>query len=502
MKLSELLADVPVRSTRGSLAIDVAGITADSRQAKPGDVFLALAGREVDGHRHAPQAVAKGAAALVVERELPDLAVPQAVVPNTRQALALMAAAFYGRPGRRLRVIGVTGTDGKTTTSTLIASILEAAGHTTGLITTVAAKIAGRDWDTGLHTTTPDPLDFHRFLGQMAQEGLRYAVIESTSHGLDQDRTLGAEYDVACVTNVTHEHLDYHGSYEAYLAAKAKLFRALATTYRKPRLPLVSVLNADDDSYAQLKDFPGDVNLTYGIDRPANVHPLDLSLSVDGIRLRAATPAGEVAVASPLLGRYNAYNLLAAIAVAVSQGVRAADIAAGVAAVRGVVGRLERIDLGQDFTAVVDFAHTPNSLRRMLELARQLTTGRVIVTFGCAGLRDWEKRPAMGEVAARLADLTVITSEDPRTEDPEAIMAQVAAGADRGGGREGETYWRVADRAAAIRFAVGLARPGDLVVATGKGHEQSMCWGTVEYPWSEHEALRQAISERLARDKR
>jgi UDP-N-acetylmuramoyl-L-alanyl-D-glutamate--2,6-diaminopimelate ligase len=209
-----------------------------------------------------------------------------------------------------------------------------------------------------------------------------------------------------------------------------------------------------------------------------------------------------VMVASSLLGRYNAYNLLAAIAVAVSQGVPALAIASGVAAVRGVVGRLEKIDLGQDFTAVVDFAHTPNSLQRMLELARQLTKGRVIVTFGCAGLRDREKRGAMGEIAARLADATVITSEDPRTEDPEAIMAEVAAGAERGGGREGETYWRVADRAAAIRFAVGLARPGDLVVATGKGHEQSMCWGTVEYPWSEHEALRQAISERLARDKR
>ena len=499
MRLSELLSDVLVLRATAPLDVEINNIRCDSRAVQPGDIFVALVGRDADGHRYVSQAIAQGAAALVLAHEVPDLAVPAAIVPNTRQALALMAAAYYGRPGRRLRVVGVTGTDGKTTTCTLVGSIMEAAGRATGVITTVAAKIGGQALDTGLHTTTPDPLDFHQFLARMVKEGMAYAVVESTSHGLDQDRTLGAEYDVACVTNVTREHLDYHGTYEAYLDAKAKLFRALATTYRKPGTPKVAILNVDDESFERLKRYPGEVNLTYGIDRATDVYPLALDLTVEGIRLRAATPAGSVQVQSPLLGRYNVYNLLAAIAVAVSQGVPAEAIARGVAAVPGIVGRLEKIDLGQDFTAVVDFAHTPNALRRMLELARQLTKGHVIVTFGCAGLRDREKRPAMGEIAARLADLVVITSEDPRTEDPEAIMAAVAAGAELAGGRDGVTYWRIADRAAAIHFAIDLARPGDLVVTTGKGHEQSLCLGTVEHPWSEHGAVRQAIQERLAR---
>lgn len=499
MKLSELLAAVPVVSSSGDLDVEITGIAVDSRRVGAGEVFVALVGRDADGHRYVAQAVERGAVALVVEREVADGRVPCVVVPSTRRALALMAAACNGWPGRRLRVIGITGTDGKTTTSTLASSILEAAGRSTGLLTTVAAKIRDRELDTGLHTTTPDPLDFHRYLAAMVRENLEYAVIETTSHGLDQDRTLGAEYDVAVVTNVTREHLDYHGTYEAYLDAKAKLFRALATTYRKAGVPKVAILNADDESFAYLRRFPGDVNLTYGMESAADVRPRELSLSAAGIRMRVATPAGEMAIESPLLGRYNAYNVLAAIAVGISQGAPAEAIARGVGAVRGIVGRMERVDLGQDFTAVVDFAHTPNSLRRMLELARELTAGRVIVTFGCAGLRDREKRPAMGAIAAELADLVVITSEDPRTEDPEAIMASVAAGCELAGGREGQTFWRIADRAAAIRFAVDLARPGDLVVATGKGHEKSLCIGTVEHPWSDHGALKQAIRERLAR---
>ncbi len=498
MRLRELIAGLPVSKSIGNLDVDIAGIAVDSRQVRRGEAFVAVVGRDADGHNYALPAVAKGAAALVVEREVASAGVPQVVVPNTRRALALMAAAWHGRPGRRLRVVGVTGTDGKTTTATLAAAVLEAAGYGTGLLTTVAARIGARELDTGLHTTTPDPLDVQHYLAQMVEEGLVYAVIESTSHGLDQERTAGAEYDVAVITNVTHEHLDYHGTYEAYRAAKGKLFRALAESYRKPGVPKVAILNVDDESFAYLRQFPGDVNLTYGIEGAADVRPLALDLSTDGIKMRVATPAGEVALASPLLGRYNAYNLLAAVAVGVSQGVPAEAIARGVAAVGGITGRLERIELGQDFTAVVDFAHTPNSLQRMLELARELTRGRVIVTFGCAGLRDREKRHLMGEIAARLADLVVITSEDPRTEDPEAIMAAIAGGCRAAGGREGETYWCIADRGEAIRFAVNLAAAGDLVIATGKGHEKSLCIGTVEYPWSDHEAMRQAIRERLA----
>ncbi|MHB9089858.1 MAG: UDP-N-acetylmuramoyl-L-alanyl-D-glutamate--2,6-diaminopimelate ligase, partial [Chloroflexota bacterium] len=408
MKLSALIADVLGARVSGDPNVEVRGIAVDSRQVKPGDAFVALVGRDVDGHRFVPQAVDQGSAAVVVERAMPVTGATQVIVPNARRALALMAAAWHGNPGRRVRVVGVTGTDGKTTTSTLVAAILEASGYPTGLLTTVAARIGSEEMDTGLHTTTPDPLDFHSYLAAMVERGMTYAVIETTSHGLDQDRTLGAEYDVAVVTNITREHLDYHGTYEAYRDAKAKLFRALATTNRKPGVPKVAVLNVDDSSYAYLRQYPGDVNLTYGIENAADVHPLDLRVSTRGIEMRVATPGGEVSLHSPLLGRYNAYNILAAVATAYSQGVPAAAVAEGVAAVGGIVGRMDRIDLGQDFEAVVDFAHTPNALRRMLELARELTAGRVIVVFGCAGLRDRGKRPAMGEVAARLADLVVI----------------------------------------------------------------------------------------------
>lgn len=499
MRLSALLSDLGVGFPAvGDLDVEVGGLAVDSRQVKPGDAFVALAGKDSDGHGYVAQALAKGAVALVLEREVEEARGPRAIVPSTRRALALMAAAWHGRPGRRLRVVGITGTDGKTTTSTLVHAVLDAAGHPTGLLTTVAARIGDQLLDTGLHTTTPDPLDFHHYLATMADAGMRYAVIETTSHGLDQDRTLGAEYDVAVVTNITREHLDYHGTYEAYRDAKAKLFRALKTTYRKPDVPKVAILNADDTSYDYLRQFPGDVNLTYGIEGVADVRPATLDVSAAGIRMHVTTPAGEVALHSPLLGRYNAYNILAAVAVGVSQGASAEAIASGVRSVSGIVGRMDRIEEGQDFVAVVDFAHTPNALERMLELAREMTTGRVIVTFGCAGLRDREKRPVMGDVASRLADLVVITSEDPRTEDPRAIMAAVAAGCERAGGREGETFWRVEDRGEAIRFAVQLARPDDLVVAAGKGHEKSLCIGTIEYPWSDHESMRQAIRERLA----
>lgn len=499
MKLSHLLAEVAVKSRSDARDPEIRSIRSDSRQVQPGDLFVAVVGRDFDGHNFVPQAVANGAVAVVLEREIPGLAVPAVVVDNSRRSLALMAAAFNGNPGRRLRVIGVTGTDGKTTTSTLAGAVLEAAGYSTGLLTTVAARIGSQTLDTGLHTTTPDPLDFHRYLALMVEAGLTYAIVETTSHGLDQDRTLGAEYDVAAVTNVTHEHLDYHGTYQAYLEAKAKLFRGLCHSYRKPGVPKVAILNADDESYSYLRQFAADRIITYGIDNQADVRPSEISQSNSKTILRASTPAGEVRAQSPLLGRYNVYNMLAAIAIGVSQDVPPEAIGQGISAVNGIVGRLDRIDEGQDFIAVVDFAHTPNSLRRLLELARQMTERRVIVTFGCAGLRDREKRPVMGEVAARLADAVVITSEDPRTEDPEAIMEAVAEGCRRAGGKEGQTFWRIADRAEAIRFAVGLAQPGDIVITTGKGHEQSMCIGTVETPWSEHAALRQALRERLAR---
>ena len=481
--------------------LQITSITSDSRQVTPGAAFVAVTGVNVDGHRFLNDARARGAVAAVIEREeaLPPR-MTAAVVADSRAALAHLSAAWYGYPARHLRVIGVTGTEGKTTTVELVASVLKEAGIASGMISTVKARIGDEEIDTGLHTTTPDAPDMQRYLAQMVEAGARYAVLEATSHGLAQRRVEGCEFDVAVVTNITRDHLDYHGTYEAYRDAKALLFRGLLAGARKPGVPKVAVLNVDDSSYDYLRAIPADRYLTYGLDAPADVTASALAVGEAGCRFLAQTPAGSFEVTSPLPGRFNVYNILACIATAISQDVPTPIIQAGIAAFRGVEGRMEEVDLGQRFRAVIDFAHTPNALTHALTAARRMATGRVIVVFGCAGLRDRGKRPIMGEIAGRLADCTVITAEDPRTESLDTIMEEIAQGCRRAGRREGEDFWRIGDRAQAIAFAVNLARPGDLVLVTGKGHERSLCFGTTEMPWSDHEALRTALSARLARE--
>jgi len=503
-QLVQALPNVTLRHWRPTV---VRGIAVDSRKVQPGDLFVAIAGLSVDGHRFVAAALRAGAVACCVERELPELEnVPTAIVPNTREALAYLHAAWQGYPGRQLKVIGVTGTDGKTTTVRLVTEILQAAGHAVGRIDTVGASIAGQELDTGFHTTTPDAPELQSYLARMARERMEYAILETTSHGLAQHRVAGSEYDVAVVTNITHEHLDYHGSYEAYREAKAMLFRSLNTAYHKPGVRKTAVINADDSSYDYLLAIPAETRLVYGI---RNTAALDVQPWAVYGRLMLASPAGLqmearvrrsypseewiLPLRSPLIGRYNAHNILAAVAAALSQGVGGEAIAAGVARMKGFIGRMERIDQGQPFTVIVDFAHTPNSLENALQTVRELTAGRVTVVFGCAGLRDRDKRPWMGEIAGRLADHTVITAEDPRTESLDEIMGQIAEGIRRAGGREGESYWRVGDRAEAIALALRMAEPGDVVVVTGKGHEQSMCFGTIEYPWSDHQAIMDAL---------
>jgi len=478
-------------------SFSVRDVVSDSRQVEPGDVFVAIRGVSVDGHRFIQEALGKGAVACVVERRVPALGdVPVAVVPNAREAYAWLQASLRGFPGRRLKVIGVTGTDGKTTTVRLITAILQAAGYAVGCVDSVSASIAGKSIPTGFHTTTPDAAEVQAYLAEMVAAGMEYGVLESTSHGLAQHRVTGAEFDVAVVTNITHEHLDFHGSLEAYRQAKAELFRALSTSWRKPGVPKVAVLNVDDSSYEFLRPFAADLRVTYGVQKQAMIRAADVQVEPQGLGLTVLTPKGRVRLFSPLMGAYNVYNILAAAAVAYSQQVPLEAVRSGVATVSGVTGRMERIDCGQPFAAIVDFAHTPNALEQALDAVRQVTRGRVIVVFGCAGLRDRAKRPWMGEIAGRLADLTVITAEDPRTESLDDIMEQIAQGCRKAGRKEGDGFVRIADRAQAIEWALGQARPGDLVIVTGKGHERSMCFGTTEYPWSDHEAIIRGL-ERL-----
>lgn len=529
--LAALLREGGVASleTAGPLETPVSGLTHDSRRAGPGRVFTAYPGVTRDLHDFLPDAFARGASAALVERPLAALRSeldlpPEAAlvrVADARLARAQLAAALHGHPSRDLIVVGVTGTDGKTTTATLLHAILGAAGRRVGLVSTVAARIGAEELDTGLHVTTPEPEDLQAYLARMRDEGAEIAVLEATSHGLAQHRLGAVAFDVAVLTNVTHEALEYHGSFEAYRAAKGMLFEALSATPGRPGVQKTAVLNAADPSAAHYARIPARLRLFYALEGEAVVAPAadsapdflarEIEATPGGLRFVADTPRGPVELASPLVGAYNAANILAAMAASHALGAGPDAWRAGVAAVGGIPGRMERIDEGQTFLAIVDFAHTPHALEQALAAGRALAApaGRVLVVFGCAGLRDPGKRAAMGEIAGRDADLSVITAEDPRTEDLDAILAQIAGGLRAAGAAEleaahappgaadaredGPAFLRVPHRGRAIERACALASPGDVVLVCGKGHEQSLCFGTTEHPWDDRLALRAAL---------
>ncbi|MBN1148499.1 MAG: UDP-N-acetylmuramoyl-L-alanyl-D-glutamate--2,6-diaminopimelate ligase [Anaerolineales bacterium] len=505
--LSDLLRGLAAPESASVPDTLISGVVMDSRQAQPGSLFVALRGERVDGHRYIPYAIARGAAAVVGEQLFSGLPVPYVQVPDGRAALASLAAAFYDYPARKLTVIGVTGTDGKTTTANLVYHILRAGGLRVGMISTVNALIGDQALDTGFHVTTPEAPDVQRYLSQMVATGLDHVILEATSHGLAQQRVAACEFDMALVTNITHEHLDFHGNFPAYRAAKGLLFASLADTYPKPwRPPHGAVLNRDDDSFDYLAGITSVPVLSYGLGGEADVRAEETRLGPDGLQMVVVgrtlkAGAFRLRVSSPLIGEYNLYNCLAAIAL--THGVMELEpqaVQQGLADMQAVPGRMELIEMGQGFLAIVDFAHTPNALRRALQAARGLAAGRVIAVFGSAGLRDRAKRRMMAEISVELADRTVLTAEDPRSELLEAILEQMAAGAEARGGVEGKTFWRIPDRREAIRFALHLASEGDVVMVCGKGHEQSMCFGEIEYPWDDRVALRAALAEQLGVD--
>ncbi len=499
--LAELFRDIPVQviSPSSLPPIPITGIAFDSRTVQNGNLFVALVGGNADGHSYIPMAIEKGAAAIVGSMVLSDTAVPYIQVSDTRYALGHLSAAFYDFPARHMTVIGVTGTDGKTTTANLIYEILLAAGLKVGMISTVNAVVGDEVLDTGFHVTTPEAPDVQRYLARMRSAGLTHVVLESTSHGLAQHRVTGCEYDIGVVTNITHEHLDYHGDYEAYRAAKARLFTMLAETRPKrcgnPRL---AVLNKDDQSYEYLRQVTTVRQASYSLTSGADVWAEEIRMDSRGVRFIACSADFRIPLSCRLIGDYNVSNCLAALtATVIGLGIKPKVAARGIAALRSVPGRMERIDVGQDFTAIVDFAHTPNALRVALRTARKMTKGRVIAVFGSAGLRDRQKRRMMAEVSIELADLTVLTAEDPRTESLDAILDDMTDAATKHGGVLGQNFWRIPDRGQAISFALSLARTGDVVIACGKGHEQSMCFGTTEYPWDDRVAMRAALAQLL-----
>jgi UDP-N-acetylmuramoyl-L-alanyl-D-glutamate--2,6-diaminopimelate ligase len=513
--LQHIFAELPLPFCMANIPdIPITGIEIDSRLVSAGNLFVAMKGKSVDGHDYISKAIENGAAAVVGERELSGLSVPYIRLDNPRRALTWIAAAFYNWPGRQLRVIGVTGTDGKTTTTNLIYQILLAANLRAGMISTVNAVIGDEVLDTGFHVTTPDAHDVQRYLAKMVSAGLTHVVLETTSHGWAQHRVDACEFDIGVVTNITHEHLDEHGSYESYRAAKARLFESLEKTSEKSHgNPRLGVINRDDhNSFDFLMNLIKVNRLNYGLGEDANVRALNIRSRPSGIDFTAKSRDFEIPVSSRLVGAFNVSNCLAALAATV-YGLRIKPVIAaqGIALLEEIPGRMERIDLGQNFTAFVDFAHTPNALKVALEAARSITPSpsltergeavmgkpRVIAVFGSAGLRDKGKRRMMAETSAELADLTVLTAEDPRTESLDGILEEMAAGAMSKGGREGETFWRVPDRGEAIRFALRLAHEGDIVLYCGKGHEQSMCFGAREHLWDDRTAMRAALSELL-----
>lgn len=447
---------------------------------------------------------------MVGDREWSGAPVPYIRLEQPRRALTWIAASFHDWPGRKLTVIGVTGTDGKTTTTNLLYQILIAAHLKAGMVSTVNAVIGDEVLDTGFHVTTPDAHDVQKYLARMVDAGLTHVVLETTSHGWSQYRVDACEFDIGVVTNITHEHMDEHGSYENYRAAKARLFSSLEISQPKPHgNPRLGVINRDDvKSFDFLNTFIKVNKKNYGLQTGADVRAVNVEFSPSGIHFTAESTHFRVATSSKLVGSYNVSNCLAALTAAVYGLAIQPEVAArGIAALEGIPGRMERIDMGQNFTAIVDFAHTPNALKVTLEAAREMRDQspqtdkpRIISVFGSAGLRDKAKRRMMAETSAELADLTVLTAEDPRTESLDGILEEMAAGAISKGGQEGETFWRVPDRGEAIRFALKLARPGDIVLSCGKGHEQSMCFGSREHLWDDRTAMRAALAEYLGFD--
>mgnify|MGYP002624118746 CR=1 FL=1 len=488
--------------------------TEKTGEVTPGSSFVARVRTGSDGHPWIGKALELGATFILAEKPAKELGLtlPENViywqVPDTAETLAWLSAAWYGFPSRQLIMIGVTGTNGKTSTVDLIRGILSAAGIRMGMLSTLKAIIGDYQEPLELHVSTPEAPVVQRYLRQMVDAGLTHCVLESTSIGLEQHRVTAVEFDIAVITNITHEHLDYHGSFEAYTQSKERLFHSVATNDPTPHKPddvmKTAVLNLDDSSYQRLAVIPAPRQISYSLhNSTADLHVTDLVTDPAGSSFTLHLAGEKLAVRSPLLGIFNVANMLAAAGAGLALNIPPETIKAGLQAVGQIHGRMHQIQRGQEFIVHIDFAHTPDGLEKAIQAARGILDqmgrdGRIITVFGSAGKRDPEKRRMMAEISTQLADYTVLTAEDPRTESLDDILAAMAAGCLAAGGVEGETFWRIRDRGQAIYFALGLARPEDFVLVCGKGHEQSMCFITTEYPWDDIDATEAALDAFLA----
>lgn len=499
-ELGKLLMSLDNYKIYGCRSVEVSGVSDDSREIKRGNLFVAIRGLNTDGHEYISDAIHAGANVVVGEASPKRKwlkAASYVKVSDSRRALSLLASAWYGHPSGKLKVIGVTGTDGKTTTASMIYQILQGSGRKAGLISTVSAKIGKKEYETGLHVTSPNPLFLQKMLSKMVESKCKFAVVEVTSHGISQKRIEGVNFDISVLTNISHEHLDYHKSFEKYKDVKIS-FLDMADR---------AVVNKDDDSYEDVKKtINKDKITTYSVQNNADFEAGDIKQTPDGLEFSVKSSDQKISIKTKIRGSYNVANMLACLAATKLLGI---DLKrAGVAAkkVKLPEGRMQEIKTKQKFKVFIDFAHTPNALKTCLSSLRRNTAGRLISVFGSAGERDKTKRFLMGEVSASIADISIFTAEDPRSEDVSDILEKMARGAKKTGAvevnpknvdKDKRIFIRVPDRGEAIVLALQkMARNGDCVVVAGKGHEKSMAYDHVEHPWSDHVAVRDAIKAR------
>ena len=496
MMLEELLKPLLIKSVEGEIDGEVCALACHSKKVKPGALFFSLEGRRGKGWQYAEEAFQRGALAAVVERDCPLRGRPLVRVPEVRPALALLADRFYGCPPRHFRLIGVTGTNGKTTTTHLIDALFRARGEVTGLLGTIGCRLGAETLPAT--ATTPEPPELQEMMARLSAMGAGHVTMEVSSHALAQDRVLGCRFDVAVLTNITGDHLDFHKTFASYLRAKAKLFAHLGWGGDEEGRPQVAVLNADSRCYRYIRRWTQGQCLTYGINAPADVRAEDIRCTAAGISFRAVTFAGSERFRLPLKGRFNVYNSLAAISVGLVEGFKLSEMAAIFDSFPGVPGRFEAVEAGQEYAVLVDYAHTPDGLANALQAARELSPGRVITVFGCGGERDRSKRALMGEAAGAYSDLAILTDDNPRGEDPAQIYADVLPGLERRPPAEG--YRVIPDRREAIAAALAAARSGDLVLIAGKGHEAEQIYGDRSYPFDDRAVARELIREQLGRE--
>jgi len=492
MTISELLKGLRVRHISGPLGIEIKGLTYDSRLVKDGFLFVAIKGFSVDGHDYIKEAISRGAIAVITEEAVKPQVIEQLTTQNktlievtdSRKALALLATQFYGEPSKKMSLIGITGTNGKTTTGYITRSILETGNKNVGLLSTINYIIGDRTEKA--HHTTPESLDLQWYLKEMVDKGVEYAVLEVSSHALTLNRVEGCSFKVAAFTNFSQDHLDFHGSMDEYFRVKSRLFDYLEAGG-------IAILNWDDPMVRSLTGRLNRKIITCGLEKGAMLRAEGVSYPQlkrwDGLCFDIHTPEGKLTIKSRLIGNFNVYNILMAVAIAYALGIKEEVIQEGVFRAEPVEGRFERIDEGQRFLCIIDYAHTEDALKKLIQQARYMTDRRVITVFGCGGDRDRTKRPLMGKVATELSDFVIITSDNPRTEEPMEIIQEIIQGIRK------NNYTIQPDRAEAIREAISMAKEGDTVLIAGKGHEDYQEIKGMRYPFSDRKIVREAIQK-------